>query len=293
MSSPILPTPKVLAVDDNRANLIALEAVLGRDYQLVLAGSGAEAIAYLEKDPNVDVILMDLQMPRMDGFEAASIIKSRPHLRDIPLIFITAVYSEDPHVRRGYQVGAVDYFSKPFDPEILKLKVGVYSAFHRRDALLKERERQVRESEEVISAAKKLSSTLESLAVGAIIADVQGRICQTNEEALRILRWSEAITADAYGQLLQWWEHGGRILRAEGGALSRALQGGGATRNERLTLECLDGTLKSLHTSTSPLLGTDGSVMGAVVMVQDAADHRMVESEFERRINHLVSAAVT
>ena len=289
MSSGISLKPKVLAVDDKRANLIALEAVLGRDYDVILANSGEEAIAYLDQHPDVDVILMDLQMPKMDGFQAAAIIKARPRLRDIPLIFITAIYNEDPFVKRGYQAGAIDYFSKPFDPEILKLKVGVYAAFRRQHAILKERERQIRESEEVLRAAKEIYSNLDQLSVGAIIADVEGRICQTNEEALRILRCSEAVSADAYGQLLRWWEAAGQMLRAQDGALQRALHSGVATRRELITLESLDGSAKSLYTSTSPLFATDGSVVGAVIMLQDPSDRLRVQEEFELEDDRLHS----
>jgi CheY-like chemotaxis protein len=114
----------VLAVDDIPANLIALEAVLGRDHALIMANSGAEAISTLEKRDDIDIILMDLQMPKMDGFETAVRIRKMERCRDIPIIFITAVYKEDPLIRKGYEAGAVDYFTKPFDPEILKLKVG-------------------------------------------------------------------------------------------------------------------------------------------------------------------------
>src|SRR4051812_15580522 len=118
--------PRLLAVDDTPSNLVALNAVLGRKYTLVEAKSGAEAIAILERDTNFDVILMDVQMPIMDGYETATRIKQLPGCDDIPLVFITAVYSEDPHVKRGYACGAMDYFTKPYDPEILRMKLDVY-----------------------------------------------------------------------------------------------------------------------------------------------------------------------
>src|SRR5262245_49549160 len=109
--------PAVLAVDDTPANLVALEAVLERDFELVPAASGAKAIEILRQRADIAVILMDVQMPVMDGYEAAERIKNLPGCHDIPIVFITAVYREDPHLKRGYQVGGVDYFTKPFDPE--------------------------------------------------------------------------------------------------------------------------------------------------------------------------------
>src|SRR5260221_506414 len=112
----------VLVVDDKRANQLALAAVLEAEYEMLFADSGAEAIALLETRRDVDIILMDVHMPEMDGFETAARIKKLPALQDIPLIFVTAVYQDDPFVKKGYEVGGIDYFSKPFDPEILKMK---------------------------------------------------------------------------------------------------------------------------------------------------------------------------
>ena len=123
-----LPLQKttLLLVDDQRSNLIALEAVLsGPEYNLILAQSGMEAIE-LVKRHDIALILLDIQMPGLDGFETARRIKAMESGRDIPIIFITAVYKEDPFIKKGYEAGAIDYFSKPFDPELLKLKVSLY-----------------------------------------------------------------------------------------------------------------------------------------------------------------------
>src|SRR3954465_6413863 len=103
----VSPKPKVLAVDDKPANLIALEAVLADEYEMINAESGVEALAVLQKRQDIDVILMDIQMPNMDGFEAAKRIKALPGCADIPIIFITAVYKEDPFIKKGYAAGAV------------------------------------------------------------------------------------------------------------------------------------------------------------------------------------------
>ena len=287
-----VPKPKVLAVDDVLGNLVALDAVLSREYDVIRALSGSEAINYLKKDPDVDVILMDVQMPVMDGYEAAAAIKAIPHCKDIPLIFITAIFREDPHVKRGYQVGAVDYFSKPFDPDILKLKVNMYSAFRRRATVLKERERQIRESEEVLKAAKKMSAVLEGLSVGIIIADVEGRICQTNEDVSHLLKSVNAIEADAYGELLGWWDRDGRMLKEGGGSVVRALKEGIAVRNETLQITCLDGSIKTLVASTSPLRGTDGGIVGVVIVVQDLSEHRKIGEELENKITRMISLGV-
>jgi CheY-like chemotaxis protein len=129
---------KILLVDDRPENLVALEAVLGAlDQTLVRAGSGEDALKALLTD-DFAVILLDVQMPGLDGFETAAHIKRRERTKDIPIIFLTAVSNGPHHTFRGYAAGAVDYLSKPFDPWILRAKVSVFVELHRKNQLLKE-----------------------------------------------------------------------------------------------------------------------------------------------------------
>src|SRR5205823_4283925 len=121
---------KILIVDDNPANLLALEAVLGSPkYILVKASSGEEAINRI-KENDFATIILDVQMPGVDGYETARRIKLIPHAATVPIIFITAVYTETEDVRRGYEVGAIDFISKPFDPDLLRAKVGIYTELY-------------------------------------------------------------------------------------------------------------------------------------------------------------------
>jgi len=121
----------ILLVDDKPENLLALEAVLqSPDYRLIRASSGSEALAYL-LEHDCAIILLDVQMPEMDGFETASLIKASARTRDIPIIFLTAISTDESFVYQGYMAGAVDYLAKPFNPEILKAKVAVFASLHR------------------------------------------------------------------------------------------------------------------------------------------------------------------
>ena len=283
--------PKILAVDDTQGNLVALEAVLDREFEITCVHSGDQAIAFLQKNPDIDVILMDVQMPVMDGFEAAARIKKLPGCEETPIVFITAVYNEDPHVKRGYAAGGIDYFTKPFDPDLLRLKVGIYASFRQRAAVLKERERQVKETEDLLHAGRKLSLMLESLPVGVLISDVDGRICQANEEVGRILRSEEIIDNDAYGQMLGWWDANGQLLKDPGSALALALHGS-SSRNKLLEIACVDGSTKPVLMSASPLLGTDARVVGAVIVIQDMTEHKRIEAELQDRIARLVSIGI-
>jgi CheY-like chemotaxis protein len=119
-------TAKILMVDDRPENLLALEAILqGLGHELIRASSGEEALKVL-LTTDVAIILLDVQMPGMDGFETAAHVKRREKTRDIPILFLTAIDGEAHQAFRGYAAGAVDYLAKPFDPWLLKAKVGVF-----------------------------------------------------------------------------------------------------------------------------------------------------------------------
>lgn len=134
------PRPRVLMVDDRPDNLMALAAVLEPlDADLVPARSGEEALRHLLGE-EFAVIVLDVQMPVLDGFETARLIKQRERTRHIPLVFLTAISGEPEHHLRGYEVGAVDYVYKPFAPEILRAKVRVFVELWQRGATI-ERQR--------------------------------------------------------------------------------------------------------------------------------------------------------
>jgi len=156
MRADLTPPKKanLLLVDDRPENLLALAAILEPLGQnMIQATSGVEALKYLLAD-DFAVILMDVQMPGLDGFETAAMIKEREKSRHIPIIFVTAISKDERYVFQGYEAGAVDYIFKPFQPDILKSKVSVFiDLFHkgeqikRQAALLRENERRQKELE--------------------------------------------------------------------------------------------------------------------------------------------------
>jgi CheY-like chemotaxis protein len=134
----VVQKAKILLVDDRPENLLALEAILSAlDQTLVRASSGEEALKALLTD-DFAVILLDVQMPGMDGFETAAHIKRRERTRDIPIIFLTAINHGPHHTFRGYAAGAVDYISKPFDPWVLRAKVSVFVDLYMKSCQLQE-----------------------------------------------------------------------------------------------------------------------------------------------------------
>lgn len=128
---------RILAVDDREENLIALAAVLDAlPVEVVPVSSGQAALKELLND-EFALILLDVVMPEMDGFETAGHIKARPRTRDIPIIFLTAAGEAGERAFRGYAAGAVDYLTKPFDPWLLRAKVSVFVELHRRNLELR------------------------------------------------------------------------------------------------------------------------------------------------------------
>ncbi|WP_131739281.1 response regulator [Actinomadura roseirufa] len=128
---------RILAVDDREENLVALTAVLDAlPVEVVPVSSGRAALKELLND-DFALILLDVVMPDMDGFETAGHIKARPRTRDVPIIFLTAAGEAGRQALRGYAAGAVDYLTKPFDPWLLRAKVSVFVDLHRRNLELR------------------------------------------------------------------------------------------------------------------------------------------------------------
>src|SRR5690554_4648824 len=124
--------PAVLIVDDQSANRIALEALLDDfDIQLLQAESGEQALKLLN-DNDVAVVLLDVQMPGMDGYEVARLMQQGIRTRAVPIIFVTAINRDLEHVMKGYASGAVDFLTKPINPEMLQGKVRVFLELDRR-----------------------------------------------------------------------------------------------------------------------------------------------------------------
>jgi len=127
---------RILAVDDDERNLLAISEVLASTGDVICAQSGEEALRFLLKE-DFAIILLDVLMPGIDGYETAALIRQREQSRRTPIIFLTAINKEQAHMLRGYDVGAVDYVFKPFDPVMLRSKVAVFVDLHEKTAEIK------------------------------------------------------------------------------------------------------------------------------------------------------------
>jgi len=140
-------TVKILVVDDREDNLFSIETILEKDdYEIVKANSGKAALKILLHQHDFTLILMDVQMPNMNGFETAHLIYQREKLKHIPIIFITAHNYNDEQVFEGYKIGAVDYIYKPINPELLRFKVGVFAEMYQKTHQLIIHERKLKQA---------------------------------------------------------------------------------------------------------------------------------------------------
>src|SRR5512140_2095831 len=164
----------ILLVDDQPNNLLALESILAETGEnLVRADSGKRALKQLlQRD--FAVILLAVQMPEMDGFETASLIRERERSRDTPIIFLTALSRSETNVFRGYELGAVDYIFKPFHPDILRSKVNVFVE------LFSKREEIKRQADQVLQLSRQNELILTAAAESICGIDVDGLVTFAN-----------------------------------------------------------------------------------------------------------------
>jgi PAS domain S-box-containing protein len=200
----------ILIVDDNAANLVAIEAALeplGRN--VVLARSGVEALTALLKQ-DFALILLDVQMPEMDGFETARLMRSRERYRSTPIIFVTGITWPEDTDLRGYQLGAFDFLMKPIRPEVLRAKAGVFIQLqertielHRKSEELRFEQQRAHENELYRASALQFQTLANTLPLLTWYSDPDGTVRWCNQ------RWYEYVGAPV-GQLGAWG-HGDAI----------------------------------------------------------------------------------
>jgi PAS domain S-box-containing protein len=164
----------ILLVDDRRENLFALEEILrDLDQNLIQATSGGDALRYLLKN-DAAVILLDVEMPDMDGFQTATLIRDREKSRHTPIIFLSAISKTDLHINQGYSLGGIDYISKPFSPEVLRSKVSTFVEMYKQRRELQHQSALLKTEMDLVNA---VLDTVNSIVV---VLDHDARILRVN-----------------------------------------------------------------------------------------------------------------
>jgi PAS domain S-box-containing protein len=277
-----IPDEKVniLLVDDQPGNLLALESILDDpEVNLVRADSGRAALrALLEQE--FAVILLDVQMPNLDGFETASLIRERDKSRDTPIIFLTALSRSETHVFRGYELGAVDYIFKPYRPEILRYKVNVFVELFRKTQAIR------RQAHELARLSRQNELILNAAAEGVFGVNLDGIATFVNPAAARMIGHKAAdVIGHEVHPLLHPSFPGLATCDIDRCSLNATLHGDRVHHEVTDTFFHDDGTSFPVEFCASSMHDDDGRNVGCVITFRDVTEKRAAAAaaENERR----------
>jgi len=274
---------KVLVVDDTPQNLVTLDAVLDDgSIEVVGVRSAREALRAV-LDHEFGAILLDVNMPDMDGFEAAALIRARPLSAHTPILFVTA-YAGESQSNRAYSLGAVDFIQSPVDSAILRAKIGVFADLFKKRGEVKRQAEQLRQAEEQLrrqaeSALRESEDRFRVLCTSAPVAifqlDAMGRCVYvsplweptTGQADLHALGygWAEAVSPGHAGPLLASWR-------------TALLEGRGWSHEEAIVRR-RDEPKRWLYVKASPILAEHGESIGHVGTVEDITDRKQTEEQ--------------
>ena len=182
---------KLLIVDDHAHNLYTLRTLIEKhlDATVLEASSGREAIDLTLEQPDIDLIILDVQMPEMDGFQTASLLKLRKRTRDVPIIFLTAAFKSEEFQQRGFAVGAVDYLLKPIDDNLLINKISTYFRLIEKERSLNRslEQKVAARTAELEQARQHLANILSHMGEALLVLNPEGVIKTANPAACRML----------------------------------------------------------------------------------------------------------
>ena len=293
----------ILIVDDRNENLLALEAILEPlGEHLVRASSGEDALrCLLERD--IAVILLDVQMPGMNGFETAQMIKSRERSKYIPIIFLTAISKEESYVYQGYSVGAVDYIFKPFQPEILRSKVGVFVDLYLQQRRIAEQEQRLRASErqelelrhmrELLQSEARFREIVDTAMDAIVVFDDTGQVSMINRAAERM--FGASVSEAAGAPVERFFPDGvsadivSRICAIGDRQRDEAAQGKAVNQPQSLTARRQNGETFPIEASVSCLEGATGRTY--TLIARDISERVRHEEVLRRQAASLAASA--
>ncbi|HLG16681.1 MAG TPA: PAS domain S-box protein [Blastocatellia bacterium] len=255
----------ILIVDDRPSEILALQACLDPlGHNLVSASSGMEALRHV-LTTDFAVILLDVNMPGLDGYETATVIRERDESRNTPILFVTATAMTSSEVMKGYVVGAVDYVLEPYTPEVLRWKVGVFVELHKARQRLKG---QLRRSEE------KYRDIFMNAVEGIFQSTPDGRLLEVNPALARILGYATPaeLGAGAEGNVLRSYVH--PQSREE---FTRRLEAAGEVRGFETELRRKDGSVAWVAMSARAARSESGELLSYEGTLVDITERKLAE----------------
>ncbi len=274
----------ILIVDDNPNNLFALKTLIERhlNVEVFEAASGMEAIEIAVSHGRIDLIILDVQMPEMDGFQTASMLKIRKKTQKIPIIFLTAAYKTQEFQKKGYQVGAVDYLLKPIDDNQLINKISTYIRLIEQERTMNRTlEEQVRERTEALNRAKQyLENIIASMGEALLILNPQGIITSVNPAVCRMLDYEEQdLLGCSIGDVFE--EEDQEKAAAFMGTWLEALIRTGVISNIEASFIRKDGSRIPILFSRSAMYDEAGEINGIICIAKDMSEFRRMQEALQ------------
>ncbi|MEA3276753.1 MAG: response regulator [Pseudomonadota bacterium] len=273
---------KLLIVDDHAHNLFTLRTLIEKQMQVAIleATSGQQAIDRTLQHPDIDVIILDVQMPEMDGFQTASLLKLRKRTRDIPIIFLTAAFKSEEFQQRGYAVGAVDYLLKPIDDNLLINKISTYFRLIEKErALNRVLEQKVAERTAELQQAKQyLQNIITFMGEALLVLTPEGEIKMVNPTACQMLDYSEQdLLGMSIGDVFE--EEGDEQAGAFMGTWLEALIRTGALSKIEARFIAKDERRVPILFSRTAVKDQGGAITDIICIAKDMTGYSRIEDE--------------
>ena len=268
---------KLLIVDDSPSNLFTLRSLIQQhmDVEVLEASSGQQAIDTALQTGNIDLILLDVQMPDLDGFQTASMLKIRRRTRDIPIIFLTAAFKTEEFQQKGYEVGAVDYLMKPIDDNQLINKISTYFRLIEKERDLNRvlEEQVAARTEELRAANQYLQGIIANMGEALLVLEPKGAIKWVNPATCRMLGYTEdALIGMPIGDVFEESEQD--QARAFFGTWLEALIRTGSLSRIEARFIASDGRRVPILFSRTAMTDAQGAITDILCIAKDMTGYR-------------------
>ncbi|MES9869831.1 MAG: response regulator [Sedimenticola sp.] len=277
---------KLLIVDDHEHNLFTLRTLVEQhmDVEIFEATSGQQALDIALGEQKIDLIILDIQMPEMDGFQTASILKVRKKTRDIPIIFLTAAFKTQEFQQKGYDVGAVDYLLKPIDDNQLINKISTYFRLIEKERELNTvlEQKVAARTAELAQAKQHLENIIHHMGEALLVLNPEGTITQANPTAYEMLGYEEGSLVDMQiGDVFE--EEADEQAGAFMGTWLEALIRVGALKKIDARFIARDGSRVPILFSRTAITNDDGEISDIICIAKDMTGYVREDANEEQQ----------